>query len=101
MRQLRSSVELTPRWLAVWLFCLAWSVLLQLRQARKKPLQLLARQNRPHDGLPVDRRVDRAVVIIRAQTVIRAVFVQSRNLQLPGFLDPAHALNAINNIFPD
>ena len=74
---------------------------LQLRQARKKPLQLLARQNRPHHSLPIDRRVDCAVVIIRAQAVIRAVFVQARDLQLSCFLDPAYTFYAINNIFPD
>ena len=72
---------------------------LQLRQARKKPLELRARQDRPHDGLAVDRRVDRAAVVIRAQAVILPVFIQTGNFQLSGFLDLAHAFYAVNNIF--
>ena len=72
---------------------------LQLRQARKKPFKLCARQNRPHDGFAVDRRVDRTAVVIRAQAVILPVFIQTCNFQLPGFLDLAYTFYAVNNIF--
>ena len=72
---------------------------LHLPQAWKKAVQLRPRQNRAHGRFSVDRRIDRAAVVIRAEPVIIPIFIQSGHFQPSRFLDHAYAFYTVNDIF--